>query len=317
MMIIPADFASPTQVPANKLADAILACQRELQTGLMEVEFSGQGDETLLFVRGQLAAVYRTGQVVERLDPAGWLENLDESRRVGYMRCLALTPQDIRIFKILIEQQNEIGVTMKGEAGLDEVLSELTAGDSPVLAQVRWPKATALALFPGEGLAPQYSLLITVEQMRHSRGDLKMILAWPEKFAELRLYNSTRRSLAWTEFLLYQAFSGLVGSLLGKVDKLIGRLMLNQIIRDVNFKATAHDWNLSLNTQGVDDQTIFASPQAAAEAYSRLLEVIFQHFETVLGSVMLEMLVGETLHKLPGPSRQVLGEYMPITNLSR
>ena len=96
---------------------------------------------------------------------------------------------------------------------------------------------------------------------------------------------------------------------------MIGRILLNQIIRDVNFKATAHDWKLSISASNVNDQTIFDSPLAAAEVYTRLLEVIFHQFESVLGETMLVMLVRESVNRLPAPARDVIKEYLPITNL--
>lgn len=317
MIIIPADFASQSQVPANKLADSILTVQRDLQTGLVDVEFPGVSTQTLLFARGQLAAVYRLGETVARLNPAAWLESLDESSSEVHIRSLALTLQDVRIFKILIEQQDGIELRTRETTSLDKQFSECAGGSEPALAQVRWPNATALIVFPGEGVAPLYSLMISAEQIRHSPGDLKMIYDWPEDFESVHIFSSESHTQAWTEYLLHQAFTGLVAGLLVKVDKLIGRLLLNQIIRDINFKATAHDWNLSLNTHGVDDQTIFTSPQAEADVYSRLLEALFHQFEGVLGNAMLEMLVGEAVHKLPAPCRQVLKQYLPISNLAR
>jgi hypothetical protein len=313
--LLPFDFSEQTNVLAGKLGGSIQAYQRDLQTGLVEVDIAGEAGQILLFVRGQLVTVYRGDEIVERLDPAVWLETLNGSSPGASLRMLALTPQDVRIFKILIEQKSDIrGDSIKG-VSLEKQFTDWMEHPVPALAQVRWPKAQALVLFPGQGAPPDYSLFVTASQVLHSTGGVTEIYTWKESYNTLSLFSSEPRTPAWTEYLLYHAFSSLVSTLLGKFEKLIGRILLNQIIRDVNFKATAHDWNLSINASGVNDQTIFASPAAAAEVYSRLLEVIFHHFESVLGDAMLEMLAREAVYRLPTPARQVVREYLPITNL--
>lgn len=310
------DFAENTDVQAGKLGESLQAYQHDLQTGLVEVEFPGQAVQVLLFVRGQLVTVYCGEQASERLDPLGWLASLnDGSSSKASLRMLALTPQDVRIFKILIEQKSNVRTIAADGSSLEGRFREWMGHPIPVLAQVRWPKAEALVLFPGQGAPPSYTLFITTNQILHSAGGVSEIYGWKEAYVSLILYDSEPRTLAWTEYLLHHAFSSLVSSLLGKFEKLIGRLLLNQIIRDVNFKATAHDWSLSISASSVNDQTLFASPAAAADAYSRLLEVIFHHFESVLGGAMLEMLVREAVYRLPAPARQVVKEYLPITNL--
>ncbi len=310
------DFAENTDVKAGKLGESLQAYQNDLQTGLVEVEFPGQAVQVLLFVRGQLVTVYCGEQASERLDPLGWLASLNGgSGSKASLRMLALTPQDVRMFKILVEQKSNVRSIPADGSSLEGWFREWMGHPIPVLAQVRWPRAEALVLFPGQGALPSYTLFITTNQILHSAGGVSEIYGWKETYDSLILYDSEPRTLAWTEYLLHHAFSSLVSSLLGKFEKLIGRLLLNQIIRDVNFKATAHDWSLSISASSVNDQTLFASPAAAAEAYSRLLEVIFHHFESVLGGAMLEMLVREAVYRLPAPARQVVKEYLPITNL--
>ncbi len=318
MMLTPLfspDFTEQTDVLAGRLADSIQAYQHDLQTGLVFVDIPAQTGQILLFVRGQLVTVYRDDDLVERVDPATWLETLTGSNPRALMRMLALTPQDVRVFKILIEQKNDLRGVFASGPSLKKQFSEWMAHPVPALGRVRWPKAEALVLFPGQSGAPYYTLFITPTQILHSAGGVNEIHAWKEEKVSSILFSSEPRTQAWTEYLLHNAFSGLVSSLLGKIEKLIGRVMLNQIVRDVNFKATAHDWNLSITASSVNDQTIFSSPEAAAEMYSRLLEVIFQHFESVLGDVMLAMMVREAVYRLPVPTRQVVTEYLPVINL--
>jgi len=126
------------------------------------------------------------------------------------------------------------------------------------------------------------------------------------------LFSSGAHTLAWTEYLLNHAFSRFISHLLEKFEQLTGRILLNQVIRDVNFTATAHGWNVRLNATSFTDQSIFSSPEAAAEAYSRLLEVIFRQLEAALGDAMLDMLVNESLARLAPPYRVVIKDYLAI-----
>ena len=322
--IIPTAFAEQSNVPSGKLSEALLAYKLDQQTGMVELDIPGEVSQILLFARGQLVNVYSANNTSDRIDPNGWLELLNGSKSAAQwnnpgtllgLRMLALTPQDVRIFKILIEQKCDNRGIPKSALNLEKQVESWMEHPVPALAQVRWPRAEALLLFPGLGAPPCYSLFITGDQILHSAGGVSEIYGWVETPIELRLFSCEPLTTAWTEYLLHYAFSNLVSNLLKKFEKLIGRIMLNQIIREVNFKATAHDWNLSINVSGVNDQIVFTSPASAAEVYSRLLEVIFHQFEGVLGNTMLEMLVREATYRLPVPARQVVNEFLPVTNL--
>ena len=299
------DSVEQTDVLAGKLTESIQAFQRDLQTGLVEVCIPGMTGQILLFARGELVSVYRGDDSFERIDPAIWLESISGSSPGASLRRLALTPQ----------QKSDERCILTGGVELEKQFSEWMELPAPALAQVRWPRAEALVMFPGQGVPPYYTLFISGNQILHSAGGMSEIYGWKESYDSLRLLSSEPRTLAWSEFLLYHAFSSLVSTLLKRVEKLIGRPMLNQLIRDVNFKATAHDWNLSINASSVNDQSIFTSPPAAAEVYSRLLEVILHSLEALLGGAMLEMLVREAVNRLSPAARQVVREYLPVTNL--
>jgi hypothetical protein len=241
------EFSEQTSVPAGKLGASLQTYQHDLQTGLVEVDSPRQARHILLFARGQLVTAYRGRNDFERLAPASWLESQNDSSSKTLLRMLALTPQDVRIFKILIEQQSDTRCVIKGVHSLETQFAKWMEHPVPALAQVRWPQAIALVSFPGRGAVPYYTLFINANQILHSAGGLTEIYGWKESYDTMSLFSSEPRTLAWSEYLLHDAFSSLVSTLLGKFEKLIGRILLNQIIRDVNFKATAHDWNLSIN----------------------------------------------------------------------
>lgn len=305
--------ADQTTIPAGQLPAAILACQKDLQTGLVDVDLPRKPRHHLFFARGELVNVYRSGDLIERVDPGVWSASLNSSNPSASLRALALTPQAIRIVKILIEQTGDTRYVAPLGQELEAQLESWAQQPAPALAHIRWPSAEALALFPGEGISPRYTLFVTADQMLHSAGTLKVFYGWKEAYNSAILFSSEPRTIAWTEYLLHYSFTNLVTHILEHFEELTGRILLNNIIRDINFTSTAHGWGVLIHPASITDQTIFSSPQAAAEIYSRLIEVIFGHIESVLGVDLLGLLVREAVLRLPKTCRVVLKEYLLIS----
>ena len=302
-----------TTIPAGHLPAALLAYQKDLQTGLVDVDFMGQVRHHLLFARGELVNVYRGEDVIERVDPGVWSASLNGSSSAASLRTLALTPQAVRIVKILIEQQGDTRFISSTSLPLEAQLRSWVDHPVPALAHIRWPNAEALALLPGGGTNPRYTLFVAADQILHSAGNMMVFYGWKEPYNSAVLYPSEPRTLAWTEYLLHYSFTWLVVNLLSRFEELTGRVLLNNIIRDINFTSAAHGWGVVLHPASITDQAIFSSPRAAAEVYSRLVEVIFRHIESVLGVDLLDLLVRETVLRLSKPCRVVLNEYLLIS----
>lgn len=310
------DFGEHTHLAPGKLLETVLAYQRERRTGLLQISGSGPGVLILVYVRGQLVTVYLCKETVTRLDPAAWLESVLPASPAVSLRMLALTPQDLRLYKILVEQSGDKRNSSNGNSNIDQQFTEWLQHPVLALARVRWREAGALVLFPGQGAQPEYSLVITPSQVLHSTGGTQGVTSRSEAIRALSLYSSEPGSPAWQEYLLQQAFAGLVSGLLAKFEKLVGRMILNQVVRDVNFKAAANDWPVSLTASNANDQALFSSPGQAAQAYTALLDVILQQFENVLGNAILAMLVREAILRLPGQVRQVISEFQLVGGLS-
>jgi hypothetical protein len=223
----------------------------------------------------------------------------------------------VRILKIMIEQSGDQRNLVVAPALLEAQFSAWMAHPVPALAHVLWPNAEGLALFPGRGAPPRYTLFVAANQLLHSAGSVMAIYGWKEPPLSVTLLSSEPRTQAWTEYLLNHAFSRLISHLLEKFEQLTGRILLNQVIRDVNFTATAHSWNMQLKETSFIDQSILSSPESAAEMYARLLQVIFRHFEHVLSGAMLSLLINESLARLGPPYRAVIKEYLPMLQLSK
>jgi hypothetical protein len=178
---------------------------------------------------------------------------------------------------------------------------------------ILWPNAEALALLPGGGIYPRDTLFVAADQMLHSAGTMTAFYRWKESYKSAVLFSSEPRTIAWTEYLLHYSFTWLISHLLERFEELTDRMLLNNIIRDINFTSAAHGWGVLIHQSSITDQTIFSSPKVAAEVYSRLIEVIFGHIESVLGVDLLDLLVRETVLRLPKPCRDVLKEYLLIS----
>jgi len=305
-------FTEQIAVPAGQFSASIQSFSQDLQTGLIDVHAAGLPRFYLLLAGGQLVNIYRTTDQLERLEPSGWAESLNIFRIKSFVRLLTLTPQAVRVLKIMIEQKDDRHGLISGSGPIEAQFARWMEHPVPALAHVLWPNAEALVLFPGQGSPPRYTLFVAANQILHSAGSVMAVYGWKEPYRTATLYSSEPRTLAWTEFMLNHGFSGLVNTMLDKFEQITGRILLNQVIRDVNFTATAHSWNIRLDAKNFTDQSIFSSPQSAAEVYTRLLKVLLRHFDSALGAGMLNHLISESLQTLTPAYRAVLMENLPI-----
>jgi hypothetical protein len=64
--------------------------------------------------------------------------------------------------------------------------------------------------------------------------------------------------------------------------------MITILIQNLMILASQNGWELNRRGNGVIDQTIFVSPQEAAAAYRRLLEMALTHMGAVVGSALAQ-----------------------------
>jgi len=302
-----------TTIPAGQLSAAIFAYQKDLQTGLVDLDFPGKPRQNLLFAHGDLVNIYQGDDEMKRIDQRTWGESLNGLMFSATMRALALTPQAVRIAKILLEQTNDTRYVTPVGQPLEPLLEAWVKHPVHALGYIRWPSAEALVLLPGAGVYPRYTLFVSADQMLHSAGTMSAIYRWHEPYQSAILLSSAPRTLAWTEYLLHHSFSRLITQLLERFGELAGRTALNNMVHDINFTSSAHGWGVLIHQSSITDQTVFPSPKAAAEVYSRLIQFIFGHMETILGHDALKLLVHETLSRLPLPCRLVVEEYLLIS----
>lgn len=300
-------------IPAGKLPHFISSYKNEFQTGVLEVDFHNHAGHHLLFARGELVNVYRHAGNVERLAPVSWFQSIDTSKGKAYLRALALTPQAVRLVKILLEQTDGPSTPLPADTDLEGQFQAWMKHLSPALAHIRWPKAEALALLPGDGSPPHYTLFVSENQILHSAGGMMALYGWKEPCSAVRLLSSEAHTPAWDEYLLHYSFTWMTSRLLERLVELTGPAMAHSIVREINFAAAAHGWNISIAGTSVTDQTIFASPLEAADVYSRLFEILFRHMDVMIGADLLAVLMRESALQLSKPCRSVLQEYLLIT----
>lgn len=302
--------ASVQQIPVlcDGLAAAVNAYREDLQTGLVEVSIPGRPCFDLLFARGQIVNAYQREHVAERLAPDALLTFFPSFDGEALLRPLALTPQAIRLAKILLEQIGSGQPAFMQTGALEAQIETWTASPDPGLVHICWPGAEALALFPGRSNSPRHTLFIAASQILHSAGSMTALFGWKEQTCSATFYSSATHTQAWREYLLHSAFIRVMGHLLSHFEELTGRLLLDGVIRETNFTVAARGWNLHLSPGSVADQMIFDSAHEAARVYRQLLELILNYMASILGPEVLKLLMQESIMRLQPVYRRAFQE---------
>jgi hypothetical protein len=298
------------QVPVlhDGLAAAIKNYQKDVQTGLIEVNLPGRPCFDLLFARGQIVNAYQRGDVTERLLPDALLTFFPHFEGEGQLRALALTPQAIRLAKILLEQMGSGQPAFLQTSALEAQIETWAAYPDPGLVHICWPGAEALALLPGGSNSPRHTLFIAADQILHSAGGMTALFGWKEETCSVTYYSSSSHTQAWQEYLLHSSFVWMTGHLLSHFEELTGRLLLDAVTRETNFTAAARGWNIDLAPGSVTDQMIFGSVQEAVQIYRQLIESILHYMGSTLGREVLKPLVQESIMRLQPAYRRAFQE---------
>ncbi|RPH60063.1 MAG: hypothetical protein EHM81_07010 [Chloroflexi bacterium] len=303
-LFIPA-FVEEISVEPDRVLASIQAYQKDLQTGLVEVSLPAKSYCDLLFVRGQVVNAYKRGNKTERIPPP---DHFPTPGGAATLRAISLTPQAIRLAKILLEQVGAVQPVETRTDTLESQIDKWRALPFPGLVQVRWPGAEALALLTGSGRPPRHTIFIAANQILQSPGGMMALYGWKERDCSVTYYSSESQTLAWQEYLLHYSFIWMAGHLLLRVEELTGRLLLNSVLRETNFSAAAHGLIISFAPGNVTDQTIFTSPEESAQAYKRLMEQILTHVESIIGADSLKSLVQESTMRMQPSYRRVFQE---------
>lgn len=307
-------FAS-TQLEDQRLTPAALSsliqvCQREYQTGLIEFFPHEQGpSHLLLFARGQVVSAYLRASPSLRLSADAWPRALQNAPAWLIAHSLTLTPQALRLLKILVEAPPQETPRPLKTLHLEAALTEAGLSPTPGLVHLLWPSAEGLVLLPGGGRPPRQSLFLSAGQIVHSAGGLQVLSGWREPECFFTVYPWRQNCPAWEEYLLHRAFVRLSEHLLQRFAQTRGGPDLNLLLQQVNRNALAQGWPLRLAASGVTDQLIACSPQQAADTYARTWQNLFEQIQSVVGEPALRVLRREGLSRLTAETHQVLRKY--------
>ncbi len=251
---------------------------------------------------------YQRAEVVERLSPDALLNFFPSFDGEGLLRGLVLTPQAIRLAKILLEQIGSSQPDFIQTSTLEAQIGIWAAYPHPGLVHICWPGAEALVLLPGDSNPSPHTLFIAADQILHSAGGMMALFGWKEETCSATLYSSTSQTQAWQEYLLHSSFAWTTGHLLSHFEELTGRLLLDGVVRETNFSAAARGWNINLAPGCVTDQMIFGSAPEAVRVYRQLMESILKYMGSILGPEVLKPLIQESIMRLQPAYRRVFQE---------
>lgn len=279
--------------------------QSDFQTSLLEMRSLEDGRMSLLalLAGGQVVNLYRVSSGVERLVALDLSQALSGSDVA--MRLLALTPNTLRLVKILLEQPGQVTSAHVDAQDLPRVLERAGQGLHPVLAHCSWPQAHGFALLPGRGLAADLALLVAPNQVSCTEGGLAGLLQAAGPICRVQLHRSDPLTLAWQEYFLYYSFKGLMKDWFARLSAPARQPLLAEILRELNFTASANGWNIKFSLSDVSDQAVFSSPQDARYVYQRLLQILKNHASPVFGESMAKRLLHEAQKGLYRPERSV------------
>jgi hypothetical protein len=302
--------ASIEEIPVvrDQFSAMLQTYQKDLQTGLIEVSHLGKPYFDLLFVRGQTVNIFKRNDQTERVQLPVLLEHFSAPEATASLRAISLTPQAIRLAKILLEQVDTAPAVETATHALEAKIDKWRALPFPGLVHVRWPGAEALALLTGSGRPTRHTLFIAPNQILHSAGGMTALYGWKEKDCSVIYYSSESQTQAWQEYLLHYSFVWMSGHLLSRLEELAGRLPLNSVLRETNFSATAHGLTISFVPGNVIDQSVFASTDESVQAYRRLMEQVLSHAESIVGAELLRALVQESTMRMQPAYRHVFQE---------
>ncbi|MFO7583676.1 MAG: hypothetical protein R6W69_03020 [Anaerolineales bacterium] len=292
-------------LPREQFLIALQILQGDFRTCLVEIRPARNERSGLmvLLVAGQVVNLYRMGDRARRLKHSDLFTALPGGGTSFRLRVLALTPNTARLVKILLEQSGSDTSAVIQSGQLQPVVNQAMQSSLPVLVHFSWTNAQGFTLLPGGGLPEHHTLFIASRQVLHSEGSLDALYQWQDSACQVRMVRSDESTLAWREYFLHYAFDWLVKYLFVRLETLAGRMLLSEILRDLNFTTSANSWNINVSFSDVSDQAVFSSPQQAGQVYQRLLGILIRHAVPVIGDQMTDMLVREALNSLHAPYR--------------
>jgi hypothetical protein len=282
---------SPLEKPVSvaELRERILLALEQKLTGMAKISFSNGEAITLLISGGNIRQVYYQDGSVSRVSPNFWLSS-QFSEKLASLSIKSFPAQRLLFEKIILESEAATREKRRNfqTSALAAQFSVLLGRECASLVRIQWQSAEAFVLIPGSKLARRSTLFLNSDSTEEDAHAIDSIEKWHEANCELTIYPGSLNSEAWQETHLKVLFESLCNRLLTEYGYLTGRVMITILIQNLMILASQNGWELNRRGNGVIDQTIFVSPQEAAAAYRRLLEMALTHMGAVVGSALAQ-----------------------------
>jgi hypothetical protein len=289
--------AQPLSV--SELQKRVHQVMEQKVTGLARISFL-TGEEMLLFIqRGNVRQVYFSDKTPFQRIPEAWYDRLQPGRLARFS--IQTKPARRLLFEKAMLETPVTSVEKKPAfqtIGLPALFTSLENQESASLAHIRWRNAEAFVLIPGSKLSLRRAFFFREATAEENDSALIFIQIHPEPECEITLYRGGLGSVAWLEIHLNILFEWLCNYTLAQYGYLTGRVMVTPVAQNLLILASQKGWDINRLAGEVVDQTLFASPAEAANAYLELLDLLSSHVVGVIGSSLLQSIQRQAVFSL-------------------
>jgi hypothetical protein len=178
--------------------------------------------------------------------------------------------------------------------------------NNPYLVKIQWKDAAASILFNGNS-TPPHSLFISKTTIRDELGISEPIIRLQNDPSGIVTVYSPREGVdAWNELHLRKAFEQLYNNMLGRIELLTGRAIIDSFTRIMSAFAGEQGLDISIQNRQWVNHELFFSTSMAASRYKAILSELLEHFSAVIGPRLLASNLREVFIALPNEARDVL-----------
>jgi hypothetical protein len=288
-----ASVAPPLSAPALQ-KELTRLFEQEL-TGLVKIAFLPGEDLTLLVRSGKVRQVYVKDREGSRRDLA-WEERLQADRVARLI--VQHAPGRRLLFEKVIQETPEKGVAKQSTfktSNLKKLFTSMENAEAASLVRVFWKNAEALVLVPGSQIPTHQAVFFSGSEPDIDTFAISQVESYPEPGCDLLIYRGSPEIEAWLEVYLNVLFEWYCNYLLTRYSYLTGKVMVTSIMQSLLILSSQRGWEIGRFGNQVVDQTVFASPNQAAEAYREILSLAGEHIQAVIGASLLQSIRRQSL----------------------
>lgn len=299
--------ATQRDVPVLDLATIKRLGESDSLTGILEINCTPDARLTLLFVQGEISSAYwLTAADCKPISPDHLTELLPSE--LATVRILSLPAEGLHAAKSLLDWLPPVEVMPVEASTIARHLGAWAARPTAGIVHILWPDAEGFVSLPG-GSLPNSALFVTDEQIKSDAAGREAIYTHPGQSCTLAYYEM-RAAVSHLQqdqiTHLRTAFALLVESVVVRYAGVLGQNMAVSLMSDLSGTAKVNGWNITGTIDGIADTHPFETIDAAARAYTVLVEKMIEHMSTVIGVRLAGVFVFDRLNQLDPQSQQAL-----------